>query len=365
VLHQATLSRQFIHSLKTRHGIFCPGCNQEVIHACPSPSHSPSSLQPPLSQYEPQWSSTLANSPGLQAQLTGAIGQGNAWAEQAITYSAPVPFQSSSHVQPSRYLPTSVTLGNPAGLQTRVTGPTAQGNLLGRHVAAQSVSAAFECSSSPLPSSRSDILPEFTSNLINSDLYPPNAVPFLTVTSPSGATSCPPVPPIAIHSRSKSFNGNAWLGKRDLHPTDLEFETDRKRARQDLPERRTTNQQSDQYPATSSPCLPPLKDSFPPFASTSSASEAVELPTVPEALGTSSEDGDVTSEQENGVDWSIRYNTKVKRELDLSFVCSLDLGEGTLVRCVKFSKDGKYLAVGQAEKVATDIYDVKTGEKTW
>jgi WD40 repeat protein len=33
--------------------------------------------------------------------------------------------------------------------------------------------------------------------------------------------------------------------------------------------------------------------------------------------------------------------------------------------CLKFSKDGKYLAVGFWNNGTTNIYDVQTGEKTW
>jgi hypothetical protein len=250
VLHQATLSRQFIRTLRTQHGIICPECTQEVTHACSSLS------TPPLGRYEHQQSSSSANpTGGLQTHFTGATAQDNLLGEQATAYSAAVPFQSSFHVQPSRS--------------------------------------------------------EITSNSTNSELYPPTFVP--DVPSSSGVTSytppCLPVPSIAFHSQYNSSNSHSWLGQRDLRPTDLKCET------------------------------------------------------IPEALVTSPEDGDVTSEQESGTDWSIKYNTEVKRELDLSFVCSLDMEEGGLVRCVKFSKDGKYLAVGHDEKAATDIYDAKTGEK--
>ena len=51
----------------------------------------------------------------------------------------------------------------------------------------------------------------------------------------------------------------------------------------------------------------------------------------------------------------------------MSFVRSLDIGPKDSIEDVKFSKDGKYLAVGHGfeRKWLTTIYDVQGGEKTW
>ncbi len=77
-----------------------------------------------------------------------------------------------------------------------------------------------------------------------------------------------------------------------------------------------------------------------------------------------SQDDDVTSEEESGAGWSITHNSEVKRALDVSLVRSWDVGPEFCIGCLKFSKDGKYLAVG-SYLGTTKIYDVQTGEKIW
>jgi len=78
-----------------------------------------------------------------------------------------------------------------------------------------------------------------------------------------------------------------------------------------------------------------------------------------------SEDDDVTSKKESGAGWSITYNSEVQRALDVNFVHSWDLGPKFDIGCLKFSKDGKYLAVGSWRTGVTKIYDVQTGQETW
>ncbi|KLT38664.1 WD40 repeat-like protein [Cutaneotrichosporon oleaginosum] len=64
--------------------------------------------------------------------------------------------------------------------------------------------------------------------------------------------------------------------------------------------------------------------------------------------------------KKEGSDWFAIWSPKVKKQLDVSLVHSL--GHDTVVCCVKFSNDGKYLATG-CNRTA-QIYDTKTGAKT-
>ncbi|KAJ7263135.1 WD40-repeat-containing domain protein [Mycena haematopus] len=63
--------------------------------------------------------------------------------------------------------------------------------------------------------------------------------------------------------------------------------------------------------------------------------------------------------KKEGSDWFVIYNPKVKRALDVSLLHSFI--HETVVCCIQFSGDGKYLATG-CNRTA-QIYDVQTGRK--
>ncbi|KZP33848.1 WD40 repeat-like protein [Athelia psychrophila] len=63
--------------------------------------------------------------------------------------------------------------------------------------------------------------------------------------------------------------------------------------------------------------------------------------------------------KKDGSDWSAVFNPKVKRVLDVNLVHTLM--HESVVCCVRFSADGKYLATGSNR--AAQIYDTKTGSK--
>ncbi len=80
-------------------------------------------------------------------------------------------------------------------------------------------------------------------------------------------------------------------------------------------------------------------------------------------LSISFEGGDVVSDPESeGSDRLVKYNDEVERKLDVSLVHTLT--DQKHVLCVRFNKDGTYLAVGCQFDATVHIYCVKTGEKT-
>ncbi|CAE6448110.1 unnamed protein product [Rhizoctonia solani] len=64
--------------------------------------------------------------------------------------------------------------------------------------------------------------------------------------------------------------------------------------------------------------------------------------------------------KKEGGDWFAVFNPKAKRAVDVSL--SLTLAHESVVCCVRFSHDGKYLATGCNR--SAQIYDTKTGAKT-
>jgi glucose repression regulatory protein TUP1 len=61
--------------------------------------------------------------------------------------------------------------------------------------------------------------------------------------------------------------------------------------------------------------------------------------------------------------WSVSHNPGIKPALDIDLVKTIDFTDD--VYCVKFSPDGKYLAVGLHWSGRTNIYDVEKGLKIW
>ncbi|OJA13325.1 hypothetical protein AZE42_12479 [Rhizopogon vesiculosus] len=117
-------------------------------------------------------------------------------------------------------------------------------------------------------------------------------------------------------------------------------------------------------PTSSVPCPPgpgnppPAGQAEPPLASSSTYVPAqisggqfhddLDSPIVPSQL-----------RRNSGRDWFAEFNPKVKRVLDLSLVHTLE--HESVVCCVRFSADGKYLATG-CNRTA-QIYDTMTGMK--
>jgi hypothetical protein len=337
-VRQATLIHHSSNSLRTQHGILCTDCNQEVAHTCSSPITS-------SSRYEHPPSSALTNLTGFPNYLSGPTTLGTFPFGERVTNSA----STTSQVQPllpsssnifwshptGSYPPISVMSGSPAGVQTDFADFTVQGNLFGQQVATCSVPDPFVSGMyhvQPPPPNSSDILSVFTPD-------PPSV--------PNGTTSSfPPFfPSSAVHSQAK----------RNLHSPDLECEPETKRTRH---VQESINQQSE---PNDSQCLrlPLLEDLL---VNTTSTSEAVMSPSIPRSPATTSEDSVVVSKPKSRADWSVTYNTKVERELDVTMASLIEVES---LNCLQLSIDGKYLAVGFENNGTTHIYDAGTGEKTW
>ena len=80
---------------------------------------------------------------------------------------------------------------------------------------------------------------------------------------------------------------------------------------------------------------------------------------VPSQLSASNVDPDSGTMHRNP---SILFNKEVEKELDMELAHVLLHGD--TIWCVKFSKDGKYVAAG-CKDGKTYIYDVQTGKLTW
>lgn len=65
------------------------------------------------------------------------------------------------------------------------------------------------------------------------------------------------------------------------------------------------------------------------------------------------------NQKKEGPDWFVLYNPRVPRTLDVDLVHTLE--HNSVVCCVRFSADGKYVATGCNR--SAQIFDVKTGAK--
>jgi WD40 repeat protein len=66
--------------------------------------------------------------------------------------------------------------------------------------------------------------------------------------------------------------------------------------------------------------------------------------------------------QSNQPDWSVAYNPKLTQALHIDLVKTLNFT--ARVNCLKFSPDGRYLAVGLSSG-RTTIYDVEKRLNIW
>ncbi|RPA78251.1 WD40 repeat-like protein [Ascobolus immersus RN42] len=83
------------------------------------------------------------------------------------------------------------------------------------------------------------------------------------------------------------------------------------------------------------------------------------IPAVGNSLGDLDIDRLPANQKKEGADWFVVYNPALPRQLDVDLVHTLD--HNSVVCCVRFSNDGKYVATG-CNRTA-QIFDVKTGQK--
>ncbi|KAG6907765.1 hypothetical protein DXG01_007478 [Tephrocybe rancida] len=179
----------------------------------------------------------------------------------------------------------------------------------------------------------------------------------------------PPAPPIQDTQRDKVPDADAELRQKARDARDVrdsERLTDTREPKRPKPERETS-------PAHDLEALPPPHALYHSAAGPSSlrthgrspSDYQVTLPpinTSPQAI-TFPDELSLTSVapefRKEGSDWFAVFNPRVKRTLDISLVHNLT--HASVVCCVQFSLDGKYLATG-CNRTA-QIYDVKTGAK--
>lgn len=82
-------------------------------------------------------------------------------------------------------------------------------------------------------------------------------------------------------------------------------------------------------------------------------------PRLPPSLGDTDIEHLPPHAKKQGSDWHVVYNLQAPRSLDVDLVHTLD--HTSVVCCVRFSHDGRYVATGCNR--AAQIYDVQTGEK--
>ncbi|KAF7970926.1 hypothetical protein HWV62_22564 [Athelia sp. TMB] len=113
-------------------------------------------------------------------------------------------------------------------------------------------------------------------------------------------------------------------------------------------------------PSSSLPPAPPPQPSLPPMGAAGPGAgpsgELVDLPSFPDDLDPHSVPPEM---KKDGSDWFAVFNPKTPRVLDVNLVHTLM--HESVVCCVRFSADGKYLATGCNR--AAQIYDTKTGSK--
>lgn len=107
------------------------------------------------------------------------------------------------------------------------------------------------------------------------------------------------------------------------------------------------NPQSQTYPDRGSPHQVPRPRSPPPN------------PVVNNNLADLDPERIPASQKKEGADWFALFNPRVPRLLDVDLVHTLE--HNSVVCCVRFSQDGKYVATGCNR--SAQIFDVKTGTK--
>lgn len=151
----------------------------------------------------------------------------------------------------------------------------------------------------------------------------------LLAVSSQNSPPCLPGPFITMDSQHNSSKDGSSSGKRNLE-TDLECEPKKKKVRLNLTKNtdQWTEPQFSSRPATSKNRSPTL-------------------------------------EQASTAEWSVTYNSQVEKSLNVCLVRSLDTRYERSTSCLKFSRDGQYLAVGFLGSGRTNIYRVTTGDEIW
>ena len=404
VLHlAATLRNQATHPSRTRHGIICPDCKQEVAHTCYPHSFAASSILQP------------------RTLLSGPTAQEIPFAENVTVQSAsfessaslPISSDASSmrviHSNPYAHPSSS----DPAGFQKHLIGPTAEGQVFENWPV---TACAFGSSTSHVPTSsiatsqfaihdvcpptslrkrdldqtvlgceparkkvRENFLDEGSTDQ-HSEFQIPQTIAtdsilhtdFLTACSaPEAITSLPSSSNISTFYSTNSFTPTSFaLGHPagvQAHLADLTVQGNLFREQGTTflaPTSFGSSISHSRLPSTRNPfnSLPRSSVHFQCEPSNDvSAIEGITSPSNSKFCAASTEESYIHAEPESGADWSIRHYSQGR--MDVNVIPPLHVRSP--ISCLKFSKDGKYLAVGFYCNGTTNIYDVETGKKTW
>jgi glucose repression regulatory protein TUP1 len=199
------------------------------------------------------------------------------------------------------------------------------------------------------PPASSSVQPPSQQGYINGSNQPPQPPPQQQQASPYGQSPSRgmPTPPTSAHpqQREREWNGYNNVGyNNNSRPSSAQESPNNNNKRKSGS---STSSQQQMIPARPIPAVTAPQQQAKTSPSVSAALADVDPESVPANL------------KVEGQDWFALFNPKTSRQLKVDLVHTLD--HASVVCCVKFSADGRYLAAGCNR--ATFIYDVATSQR--